>query len=154
MKKLGSIFFGLSLLISTGAYAEGPVQISKRTVELPVDISKTKLRLSLAGYDTPTVKVLIPELADVTILDHRNPGESAPCLATIGTYEPNDVIQNNPSIERVSFDITLDRHAYPDLEKKVCYVELTESVVGKIRGYTFAHVRSHPVAKRHLDDCR
>src|SRR3990167_4240343 len=99
------LFVGFVVCIMSVAVANASsVVLSKRTVELNVDISTTKLKLSRAGYASPVVKVLVPELADVTILDHRNTGEGAPCLATYETMLPEDVIQNNPGVEKINFE--------------------------------------------------
>ena len=82
MKKsiLATVFL---LVITQMAQAKSSsVLLSEKTVDLSVDISTTKLKLSRADYSSPFVKVLVPELADVTILDHRNTNEGAPCMAT------------------------------------------------------------------------
>ncbi|MBI4041200.1 MAG: hypothetical protein HY390_04970 [Deltaproteobacteria bacterium] len=130
------------------------VVLSKRTVELNVDISTAKLKLSRADYVSPVVKVLVPELADVTILDHRNTGEGAPCLATYETESPSDVIQSNPQVEKIKFDITLKKSVRLNPEGTACVVHLSEEVDGVIRGFQFVHDRSLFVGERHIDDCR
>ncbi|OGQ16945.1 MAG: hypothetical protein A3B70_01545 [Deltaproteobacteria bacterium RIFCSPHIGHO2_02_FULL_40_11] len=145
------------LLVSLGLTAlvnAETVTLSKREVTLNVDISTTTLRLSRADYASPLVKVLVPDLADVTILDHRNTGEGAPCLATFDTMFPNDVIQDNPQVEKIKFDIVLKKEVQLNSEGTACMVHLLESVHGRIRGFQFEHYQALFVGERHIDDCR
>lgn len=152
MKK---VLIGLVISTSLGVWVNAaPVTLSKRVVQLNVDISTTKLKWSKADYSSPVVKVLVPELADVTLLDHRNTGEGAPCLASYEASSPEDVIQNNPAIEKVPFEVTLLKDAELDDGSSVCRVTLTELIKGHIRGFEFRHDRSLLVGNRHKDDCR
>ena len=102
------------MFAGTLAQANGVVLLSEKTVPLTVDISTTKVKLSKADYSFPVVKVLIPDLAGETILDHRNTGEGAPCMATYDTMNPKDVVQNNPSIEEIPMTIKLEKIISPD----------------------------------------
>jgi len=145
--------FFTTLLVSTSAFAD-QVILSQNTVSLNVDISTTKIKLSQADYSSPVVKVLVPDLADVTFLNHRNTAEGAPCLATYDTLKPQDVIQDNPVVEKIDFTITLEKSVYSDVLNKVCKVSLTERVEGKIRGFSFGHTRTLAMPERHIDDCR
>ncbi|MCB0393429.1 MAG: hypothetical protein KDD25_02650 [Bdellovibrionales bacterium] len=129
------------------------VVLSEKVSNLTVDISTAKLKLSKAGYESPVVKVLVPDLADVTIFDHRNEGEGAPCLATFDTFEPNDVIQGNPSVEEIPFKVTLTRMTFLD-SANVCQVYLVENVEGQIRGFNFYHSRDAHIGTRNAEDCR
>ncbi len=121
---------------------------------LNVDLSTAKLKLSNAGLVSAVLKVLVPDLADVTVLDHRNEGESAPCLATYETFEPQDIIKGDPKVEKVSTVITLSKIASVNEESHLCELTLHESISNKIRGFLFIHDRSKVVATRSLDDCR
>lgn len=153
MKKIIILLFSTFSVIAS-AEDVAPVSISKRSVVLNVDISPTNLKLSRADYSMPTVKVLVPELADVTIMNHRNTKEGAPCLATEDTFKPEDVIQGNSAVEKVEFTIELQRQVYKDDEKKTCMVYLVENVTGQIRGFNFSHQRDSEIGLRHIDDCR
>jgi hypothetical protein len=130
------------------------VKIGERTVTLNVPISDTTVKLSRADYQTEVVKVLVPELADVTILNHRNTREGAPCLATYQTPFPNAVILHRPAIEKIEFKITLSKLATLDPQQKFCSVVLKERVEGYVRGYLFEHERFEQVANRDPADCR
>jgi hypothetical protein len=134
--------------------ASGGVTLSKNTVTLSVDISAENVKLSRADYSVPVVKVLIPELADVTILDHRNTGEGAPCMATYDTNVPEDVVQGTPEVIQVEFEITLIKNTYPNEANGTCSVFLREHIEGTIRGHKFVHLQEVLIGERHLDDCR
>jgi hypothetical protein len=102
MKTLSNIFLKVGMLLALGVQAQAEpisVNLSEKTVTLDVAINKWNLKFSRAGYSEPVVKVLIPELADVTLLDHRNFRENAPCLATFEAKTPEEVIQNRFGVE-------------------------------------------------------
>ncbi|MCB0357712.1 MAG: hypothetical protein KDD40_11920 [Bdellovibrionales bacterium] len=150
-----SLFIVLSFVIfgPLNLYA-GQVLMAERQVLLNIDISTASLRMSSAGYSSPTLKVLVPDLADVTFLDHRNEGEAAPCLATYDTLVLDDVVQGNPKIEQIPFTIKLYKSVVIDENENKCQVYMAETVEGKIRGFDFIHDRFQQIADRHVDDCR
>lgn len=139
-----------SLVSSVSASA---VTLHQKKVTLPVDISSTRLLMSNAGYGQNYIlKVIIPELADITFLNHRNPKAGGPCMATYETENVDDVIQGNPSVETVTFDVKLEKETWFD--GTVCVVSMTESIVGKIRGFTFQHSVIQQMPARTKEDCR
>lgn len=142
------------ILLSMAANAN--TLVSERVVTLPVDLSTAGIRLSKSGYSMPTVKVLIPELAEVTVMNHRNDGETAPCLATFDTLEVEDVVQGKPETVKVPVTVKLEKivSAADDGGVKVCRVELMETVTASIRGFEFSHVRFSELPSRHVDDCK
>jgi len=149
MKKILSLAI---ILLSVNTFAQ--TVISEKTVTLNVDISTARVKLSKAGYSVPLVKVLVPDLADVTLLNHRNEGEEAPCLATYDAFVAEDVIQNNPAIEKANFTIKLSKITTPNAEQGTCQVKLLEEVNGIIRGFQFIHSRSFLMPERNIADCR
>lgn len=144
----------LLLLSLTLSHVFAETIISEREVILPVDLNTTRLKLSSGGYSSLVVKVLVPELADVTIADHRNAGEDAPCLATFDAFTVEEVLQGKPEKLEIPFTITLKKQVWADSVNKVCKVSLTENVVGMIRGFQFTHDRYLEMPDRHIDDCR
>ena len=155
MKKI--ILSTLAVIIFAGPTVlaqPNSISLSKKIVQLEVDISTAKLKLSQSDYASPVVKVLVPNLADVSILDHRNTGEGAPCLATYDTLSPEDVIQNNPTTEKIDFTIELIKNVIPNTKEKTCDVFMVETVNGLIRGFQFNHYKQIHVGTRHIDDCR
>ncbi|WP_413569653.1 hypothetical protein ACLWBD_04195 [Bdellovibrio sp. HCB117] len=156
--KLVKIVLGLGFLLTVSFNANANTTetvISEKTFRLPVDISTAQVRKTNAGYgELYLVKVLIPGLAAVTVLNHRNVGENAPCMATYETTSIEDVIQNNPATEHYDITVTQTKLAYPDWENTKCIVHLQEKVSAKIRGYNFVHSASTPLQERHIDDCK
>lgn len=146
----------LSVLLLVGTAAQGNETImSKKTVKLAVDLSTTGIRSSNLGYgDTFFVKILVPGLAAETLLNHRNEGESAPCLATYETFNVEDVVKGQPTTEIHEFEITQSKVVYPDVAEKTCHVTLVENVETTVRGFKFVHVRTSELPKRHIDDCK
>lgn len=151
MKKL---ILAVILLAATIAHSNETV-ISKKTVKLAVDLSTTGIRSSNLGYgDTFFVKILVPGLAAETFLNHRNEGESAPCLATYETFSVEDVVKGNPATEIHDFEIVQKKVLYPDTTNNSCLVYLVENVTTTVRGFNFVHERSTELPKRHIDDCQ
>lgn len=151
-----NIILALTTLLSAQTFAADVKQVivSQKTVDVPITINSTLLKLSQADYSIPTVKILVPALADITVMNHRNSREGAPCLATDATKEPNDIIQNRDEVTTVPMTITLTKLLYVDSVTNKCQVVLTESVTTQIRGFAFYHDRSQAMPSRHIDDCR
>lgn len=150
----GLVLTSVLSLPQAQAKLDEPEVISVREVLVPVDISTAQVRLSSAGYSTPLVKVLVPGLADVTLFDHRNFGESAPCLATYSVRDPAKVIQDQPAVEQVKMKITLSRTATINTSENICEIHLDEVVEATIRGFKFDHYRGKFIATRSIEDCR
>lgn len=143
------------LALSTAVHAQTTtVTLSQKVVALTTEISPEKIKWSEADYQMPVVKILLPELADATVLNHRNTDEGAPCLASYAAPSPEAVIQNQPATEKVDFTIILNKELYLDPETSLCHVTLIELVEGQIRGFKFVHDRRQHIGERHKDDCR
>ncbi|UOF02844.1 hypothetical protein [Bdellovibrio reynosensis] len=156
MKKLNWILaLGLTLCAMTATAELREEVISKKVVELPVDLSTAGIRLSNAGYGTTKfVKILIPQLADHTLMNHRNEGESAPCVATFQTFKVEDVVQGNPEVLTAPFTIEVTRLVWPDTFSKKCFMSLRENISANVRGFEFIHERQIELPERSLEDCR
>lgn len=142
----------LTSLIVSAAQAESKI-LHQKKVLLPVNVSSAQLLLSNAGYgQIEILKIIVPELADVTFLNHRNPTAGGPCLATYDSYDPEDVIQGRPGIEKVLFTVKLTKETYAS--RDTCFVSMTESVEGMVRGYKFTHTVHQEMPARKLEDCR
>ncbi len=145
----------LCLLGSSLAYAQSSEILFSRTVTLPVDISKTKVVKTNLGYgQTFLVKILVPELAAETLMNHRNESEDAPCLATYEAQTVGQIIQNKPAVDQALFKIELSKSFNPDPEKNICHLTLIESVSTQVRGFLFIHVRESQLPDRVLADCK
>lgn len=139
--------------------------VSSKVVTIPIDINSQTVKFSRAGYSMPVVKILVPALADVTIMNHRNEKEGAPCLAAWEAKSPADVIQDRPGHETADLKIELLKSvevldmnvSNPDgsiSKVKRCQVLLNEVITGTIRGQEFFHDRAIELPQRDLADCR
>jgi len=150
-----TLLLAVLLLVGTTAAQAKETVISKKTVKLAVDLSTTGIRSSNLGYgDTYFVKILVPGLAAETLLNHRNEGESAPCLATYETFKVEDVVQGQPTTEIHDFEIVQKKVVYPSESENACYVYLVENVETTVRGFKFTHERQTELPKRTLADCQ
>ena len=148
MKFFMSLIFAF---MGTFSFA-GETIINEKIVSLPVDIGKAKLKFSNLGYgETHFVKIIVPELAGNTILNHRNIGEDGPCLFTRDTFELEDVLQNKHEVVKTNFKITLIKNTYK--HGGTCHLTLFEDIEANIRGFHFEHRRSIPLPDRVIEDC-
>lgn len=164
MKKLfaftlvSSLFLGLSTYAQSFTFPSGlplgnQVVVSSKTVTLPTEISAGRIKLTSRGYQTALVKVISPELAEHTVLNHRNEGEDGPCLFTLNAWDINEVIQDNPAVEDIEFTITQSKDLVRDEANGVCKVTLLEDVTAEIRGHHFEHHLRFALPDRVLEDC-
>jgi len=148
----------MTALLTSASFAQNASNVvskivSEKVVTLPVDISKAKLKFTNIGYgQTYFVKIIVPELAAQTIMNHRNVGEDGPCLFTRDTSNLEDVIQNNPSSEQADFKIKLTKTGFVDKEG-VCKLDLKEEVSVELRGFHFQHMRTTSLPDRIAEDC-
>lgn len=149
MKLLFSLLF---LLSSFAAFAQSSqTVVSQKVVTIPVDLNTAKLKFTNLGYSVPLVKVIVPELAGETLLNHRNEGEDGPCLFTYDAFKVDDVLQDNPEVIDTKFTIKLTRSIF--VLHNVCKVTLIETVEADIRGFLFQHSLSTPMPDRIIEDC-
>lgn len=148
---LKSLIKGLTIFAVVGmTYAE--VLVSEKKVVIPVDISTAKLKFTNRGYgETYLVKVIVPELAEHTLLNHRNEGEDGPCLFTYDSQNVADVVQSNPETLDVEFTIKQSKSFW--FNGEVCKVSLVETIDANIRGFNFMHLLEHDLPDRVKEDC-
>jgi len=157
-----SIFITAFLLssLSTAAFAGWKTsrqQIHKSTTAIEVQLNDSTVLCSRADYSGDFLKILIPQLAGLTVMDHRNFGAGAPCVAAGQCQDgnmPADVLgaSTRPS-DVVPVTITLTRVASGNDEEPECHVMLEEAIEIPIRGKTFHHVRFAEIGPRILADC-
>lgn len=144
----------MTALLTSASFAQNVNKlVSEKVVTLPVDISKAKLKFTNIGYgQTYFVKIIVPELAAETIMNHRNVGEDGPCLFTNDTRKLEDVIQDNPSVEQADFKIRLTKTGFVNKEG-VCKLQLNEELSVDLRGFHFQHMRTTNLPDRIAADC-
>lgn len=128
--------------------------VSDKTTTVSVDLNAKTVKCSAQDYSMPMLKVLVPALADLTLLNHRNTREGAPCVAAgqCGKFKPSDILASGEGTEQIPVRVVLRKLAEVDGEG--CRVTLIETVATKIRGISFFHERRHELAERVADDCR
>ena len=135
-------------------YAETIVHKTSTTTS--IQLNTETVLCSAADYSGLHLKVLIPKLASLTLLDHQNTGAGAPCVAA-GACGPGrmpaDVIDPNKPSETVTLNVTAVRRDETDTEAMTCETELVERVNVTIRGFEFKHERSSWIASRPFSDC-
>ena len=108
------------------------------------------------------LKVLIPGLGNVTLLNHQNFGAGAPCVTTgescrsFGerpSASPEDILQGRPGVEKIEVVVTATRIEAIDHIQKTCTVTLRENVETQIRGKKLFHLRESELAARSYEDC-
>ena len=134
--------------------AAGGTILHDKTTPVSVELNARTVKCSAADYSEPMLKVLVPGLAELTVLNHRNAREGAPCVAAgrCGAVGPQDILRAGEGAERVPIRVILRKDA--ELEGGVCHVSLVETVTAVIRGVPFYHERRQAVADRNPADCR
>lgn len=134
----------------------GPDQalLRDQTTMVHVALNAKTVKCSRADYSEPQLKILIPALAELTVLNHRNTSEGAPCVAAgpCGTLNPADILKPGEGTENIPVRVVLKKVAA--LDGGICRVSLVETIKTEIRGVPFFHEESHAVAERVADDCR
>jgi hypothetical protein len=128
--------------------------VSDRTTTVGADLNSKTVKCSAADYSGPMLKVLVPGLADLTVLNHRNTREGAPCVAAgrCGRFNPQDILKAGEGVEQIKIRVILRKETA--IEGEVCHVSLIETVATTIRGVDFHHERVQEVAERAAADCK
>jgi hypothetical protein len=99
---------------------------------------------SSADYSATFLKVLIPQIASVTVFDHTNAGAGAPCIAAgqcSETLFPDMLIDTGKPDEDISLRVVRTRTLAIDHDAKTCAASLVEELHTTIRGVSFYHER-------------
>ena len=129
---------------------------------LNVDLNSQTVICSQADYSMPMLKVLIPGLAGITLLDHQNQGAGAPCMTTGQRCSrrtgdkgasPAEMLQGNPRVEKTKVSVAAIRVEEIDHAAKTCSTYLKEHVESMIAGKRFFHERTATLGTRNYADC-
>ena len=128
--------------------------VSDRTTTVSAALNTATVKCSRADYSEPMLKVLIPALADLTVLNHRNTREGAPCVSAgaCGAMGPQDILRTGEGVDQIKVRVVLRKETA--IEGEICHVSLIETVATTIRGVAFNHERVQEVAQRSAADCR
>lgn len=158
---LHSVVLGLGFVAGSAASALAlPVYnetlVHDTTTEVDVKLDSSTVLCSAADYGATFLKILIPDLGKITLLDHQNTGAGAPCVASgpCGPgNEPADIIDANDLHETVSVNVKAIRGDESDADTQTCTTYLTEKVKVTIRGKDFFHERFAQLGTRPYSDC-
>lgn len=147
-------FAALQTAARTSNAKAGLAIVSDRTTTVSAPLNAKTVKCSAADYSGPMLKVLIPALADLTVLNHRNTREGAPCVAAgrCGEVNPQDILKAGEGVDQIKIRVVLRKETA--IEGEVCHVSLIETVATTIRGVAFRHERVQEVAERAAADCR
>jgi len=131
--------------------------VHETTTSVELELTPETVLCSQADYSLPVLKVLIPELAHLTLLDHQNFGAGAPCVAA-GACGPDglaaeDVLDPDDLVDTVDIRVQAVRVDTVDAEQETCSTSLIERVHVDIRGLEFQHERSASLGSRPYSDC-
>ncbi|HEX4922832.1 MAG TPA: hypothetical protein VFV50_02065 [Bdellovibrionales bacterium] len=163
MNKSFTVLFALALVaVAPLAHAQTQGPVLEKVIRLirtnvPVALNKTTVKCSRADYAVPELKVLIPALAELTVMNHRNFQEGAPCVRAgecSAQLSPQLILAQGEGNIMAPTEIKLVQQLRPDVKNQVCRVTLVETVRVMIRGVAFDHTRHAEAGDRVLEDCR
>ncbi len=140
--------------VAEPVYTETTVHDTTTNVE--VELNAQTVLCSSADYGALYLKILIPQLARLTLLDHQNLGAGAPCVAAgmcEPGNEPSDIIDPNDPKDTVAINVKAIRVDEADADTQTCNTSLTEKVKVTIRGVDFFHERWATLGTRPYSDC-
>jgi uncharacterized protein (TIGR03382 family) len=126
------------------------------TTNVEIDLNASTVLCSSADYGALFLKIGIPELAALTLLDHQNVGAGAPCVSAGACYpghEPSDILDPTKPTETVAINVKAVRLDEADATEQTCTTTLVERVHVNVRGLDFLHERLAPLGSRPFADC-
>jgi len=150
------IAMGFQSGITLANTLENESVIHDTTTAVNVPLNLSTVLCSRADYGASHLKVLIPELAGLTVLDHRNFGAGAPCVSAGPCslkQNVNDVLDVNRNSETVPVRVVLKRVTTLNDLTGQCVVSLVENIETTIRGKKFLHQREVVLGERLPEDC-
>jgi MYXO-CTERM domain-containing protein len=145
-----------SLTSSEAAVVSQEHVVHETTTNLDIELTPTTVSCSAADYSASFLKVLIPELASITLLDHQNFGAGAPCVAAgpCGPdHQPEQILDPAAPSENVDLTVRAVRLDQIDHDAESCTATLIERVEVVIRGKEFFHERWADLGQRPYLDC-
>lgn len=137
--------------------------ISDYTYDLAIDLNDKTVQCLIGDYGASSLKVVIPDLKELTNLDHTSRGAAGPCVTAgfcnqMHVFPPTDtrlsslITPSKPS-ENIKLRVVMSEVFFADIQGKRCGHFYREEVSTIIRGIPFNHVREIALAKVELADC-
>jgi hypothetical protein len=165
-------FLFLSLMMTTHAQAQifdpGPtgkeVILSDQTYTMTVALNPRTVLCLEGDYGARSFKIAVPEIDDVTFLDHTSPGAPGPCI-NAGFCKNKDVAWGAETDERFPIfhdltkptevaEIRVIRKEVLSLTATSCLRTYVEHISSTIRGTEFRHMATLPLSEGPLSDCQ
>lgn len=130
--------------------------ISVQNFKVKVSLNEQTVLCSIFDYSARVLKVLVPELDKLTVLNHENTGAGSPCLGAgqcTATKNDRTFLSSGPSEENINLQVTRTRVNFLDAEKQTCMVSLKETIKTQIHGVPFFHEREVDVSPRKAAGC-
>jgi MYXO-CTERM domain-containing protein len=151
--------FAFVMLLSGSAFATpvfNETLVHDTTTTVEIDLNASTVLCSSADYGALFLKIGIPKLAALTLLDHQNIGAGAPCVSAGACYpghEPADILDPSKPTETVAINVKAFRLDEADAAAQTCTTTLIERVHVNVRGFDFLHERQAPLGSRPFADC-
>jgi MYXO-CTERM domain-containing protein len=152
-----------SLVLGLASSASAAVEtreelVHETTTSVDLELTPETVICSHADYSASFLKVLIPELASITLLDHQNTDAGAPCVAAgecapFGDHAPSDILDEADTTETVDIRVRATRVDEIDHDAQTCATTLRERIDLEIRGVPFVHERYASLGSRPYGDC-
>jgi MYXO-CTERM domain-containing protein len=154
---LQRLTFSIGFLAATATVASAAeTVVHDTTTSVEIKLDSTTVLCSSADYGQLFLKIGIPQLANITLLDHQNIGAGAPCVAA-GVCQPGhmpaDIIDPAHPTELVDIDVKAVREDDVDEAAHTCSTVLIERVKVNVRGFEFTHERTAELGSRPYEDC-
>ncbi len=167
----------LSLIFSVAAGAESidideiefplgdkVIIVGDQTYTVDVALNPQTVLCLTGDYGANSFKIAVPQIDDLTFLDHTSPGAPGPCI-NAGLCKTKDKPWGSTTDDR--FSIFHDLHK-PEETAKIrvvrkevlhlsggrCVRNYMEHVSSTIRGVVFQHVASLPLAETSIENCK
>ena len=151
-----SILLALSTSVADADATVRETVVHDTTTSVSLKLDASTVLCSSADYGALFLKVLIPELAPITLLDHQNTGAGAPCVAA-GPCQPgnmpSDIIDSKYPNATADINVKAIRIDEADAMAQTCTTTLREEVAVTIRGKEFKHTRYASLGERPFSDC-
>lgn len=142
--------------IAAAATVSVETLVHETTTTVEITLDDSTVLCSSAEYGQEFLKILIPELAKLTLLDHQNAGAGAPCVAAgvcAPGNAPSDILDPAQPKETVAIQVTAVRLDESDADAQLCDTYLIERVKIDVRGVEFTHERGIALGSRPFADC-
>ena len=158
-----TVTIAASLVLGLASSASAAVELREElvhetTTSVDLELTPDTVICSHADYSANFLKVLIPQLASITLLDHQNTDAGAPCVAAgqcapFGDHSPDEILDEADTSETVDIRVRATRQDEIDHDAQSCTTTLIERVDLEIRGVPFAHQRELSLGSRPYGDC-